>query len=192
MLVTSTDAGVPVDVLKELLDHVAIQTTLGYYSVSLKRKQKAISLVGSLAVDAEGGSAPFSDPVAYERASVSVPFGNCTEPSNIKAGGGHCPLRFQCAGCGFYRPDPSYLPALEEHIASLRADRETARAMGAAGYVVANMTAEIDAFCRVTDEMRRRLADLGPAERAEVEASARLLRRARAARRIPLTAGETG
>jgi integrase len=186
------DAGVPVDVLKELLDHVAIQTTLGYYSVSLKRKQKAISLVGAMAVDAQGRSAPFSDALAYERASVSVPFGNCTEPSNVKAGGGHCPLRFQCAGCGFYRPDPSYLPALEEHVASLRADRETALAMGAADYVTANMTAEVDAFSRVADQMRRRLAELGPAERAEVETSARLLRRARAARRIPLIAGETG
>jgi integrase len=126
------DAGVPVDVLKELLDHQAVQTTMGYYSVSLKRKRQAIAAVGSLACDSDGNPAPFVDALAYQRASVSVPFGNCTEPSNVKAGGGHCPIRFQCAGCGFYRPDPSYLPALEEHIASLRADRETARAMNAA------------------------------------------------------------
>ena len=52
-------------------------------------------------------------PPPTQRASVSVPFGNCTEPSNVNAGGGACPIRFQCAGCGFYRPDPSYLPALE-------------------------------------------------------------------------------
>jgi len=182
------DAGVPVDVLKELLDHQAVQTTMGYYSVSLKRKRQAIAAVGSLACDSDGNPAPFVDALAYQRASVSVPFGNCTEPSNVKAGGGHCPIRFQCAGCGFYRPDPSYLPALEEHIASLRADRETARAMNAAGYVIANLTAEIDAFCEVSGRMRRRLDDLGPDERAEVEQSARILRRARAARRIPITA----
>ncbi|MGH9244847.1 MAG: tyrosine-type recombinase/integrase [Acidimicrobiales bacterium] len=186
------DGGVPVDVLKELLDHVAIQTTLGYYSVSLKRKAHAIGTVGSLAVDADGKPAPFTDAVAYERASVSVPFGNCTEPSNVRAGGGHCPIRFQCAGCGFYRPDPSYLPALEEHVASLRADRETARAMRAADYVLANLTAEIDAFGRVAEQMRRRLAQLGPDEQAEVEAAARLLRRARAARRIPVVAAPPG
>jgi hypothetical protein len=83
---------------------------------------------------------------------VSVPFGNCTEPSNVKAGGGACPIRFQCAGCGFYRPDPSYLPALEQHIASLRADRETARTMNAADYVVAGMTAEISAFTAVAEK----------------------------------------
>ncbi|MDQ6617317.1 MAG: tyrosine-type recombinase/integrase, partial [Actinomycetota bacterium] len=70
------DAGVPVDVLKELLDHAAIGTTMGYYSISLKRKQHAIRAVGSLAVDANGNPAPFAGALAYERASVSVPFGN--------------------------------------------------------------------------------------------------------------------
>ena len=87
----------PVDVLKELLDHGSIQTTLGYYSVTHKRKQQAIRAVGSLAVDAEGHPSLFADPLAYDRASVSVPFGNCTEPSNVKAGGGACPIRFQWA-----------------------------------------------------------------------------------------------
>jgi len=185
------DAGVPVDVLRELMDHVSVQTTMGYYQVSLKRKQQAVRAVGSLATDANGNHAPFTNPVAWERASVSVPFGNCTEPSNIKAGGGSCPVRFQCAGCGFYRPDPSYLPAIEEHIASLRADRETARAMGAAGYVVANLAAQIEAFGHVAEAMGRRLANLGSDERAEVEEASRLLRRARAARQIPVVAANS-
>ena len=136
-------------------------------------------------VDAWATLPSFADPLAYERASVSVLFGNCTEPSNVKAGGGACPIRFQCAGCGFYRPDPSYLPALEEHIHSLKADRETAQAMGAADDVIANMSTEIDAFTRVVDTMRRRLAELEPEQRAEVEESSRILRRARAARRPP-------
>jgi integrase len=182
------DAGVPVDVLKELLDHMSVGTTMGYYSVSLKRKAQAIYEVGSLAVDTQGRPAPLADPVAYERASVSVPFGNCTEPSNVKAGGGHCPIRFRCAGCGFYRPDPSYLPAIEAHVAALRADRETALAMGAADYVTASMTAEIEAFGRVAEQMRRRFDELDPNQRAEIEASARILRRARAAKTIPVAA----
>jgi integrase len=181
------DAGVPVDVLKELMDHVSVTTTMGYYRVGLKRKQQAIRSVGALAVDATGIPAPFTSPTAYQRASVSVPFGNCTEPSNVKAGGGACPIRFQCAGCGFYRPDPSYLPALEQHTASLRADRETAQAMDAAGYVLASLTAEIDAFTAVASTMRRRLSELDPAQRAEVEEASRILRRARAARSLPLT-----
>lgn len=113
---------------------------MGYYRVSLRRKRQAIASVGSLATNAAGKPSPFSSPLAYERASVSVPFGNCTEPSNLKAGGGACPIRFQCAGCSFYRPDPSYVPAIEEHVASLRADRETARAVEAADYVIATWT----------------------------------------------------
>ena len=180
------DAGVPVDVLKELMGHVAVATTMGYYRVGLKRKQQAIYSVGSLAVDATGNPAPFTSPTAYQRASVSVPFGNCTESSNVKAGGGACPIRFQCAGCGFYRPDPSYLPALEQHIAALRADRETAEAIGAAAYVINNLTAEIGAFTRVAEQMRRRLAELTPSERDEVEQASKLLRRARASRQLPV------
>jgi hypothetical protein len=57
------------------------------------------------------------------------------------------------------------------------------------------MSTEIDAFTRVVDTMRRRLAELGPEQRAEVEESSRILRRARAARRLPLivtSAKETG
>jgi integrase len=181
------DAGVPVDVLRELMDHAAVSTTMGYYQVSLKRKQQAIRSVGPLATDAAGNPAPFASPTAYQRASVAVPFGNCAEPSNVKAGGGSCPIRFQCAGCGFYRPDPSYLPALEQHIASLRADLETARAMDAAAYVLASLTAEIGAFTAVAGKMRSSLSQLDPAQRAEVEEASRILRRARAARTLPLT-----
>jgi hypothetical protein len=59
--------------------------------------------------------------------------------------------------------------------------------------VIANMSAEIDAFTRTAEQMRRRLAELDPDERAEVEESSRILRRARAARRIPVIATtETG
>jgi hypothetical protein len=157
-------------------------------------KQQAIRSVGSLAVDAAGNPAPFTSPTAYQRASVSVPFGNCTEPSNVKAGGGACPIRFQCAGCGFYRPDPSYLPALEQHIAALRADRETAAAIGAADYVIDNLTAEIHAFTDVADTTRRRLDALPPGERDEVEHASKILRRARGARQLPLinTSSTTG
>ena len=122
--------------------------------------------------------------LAYERGSVSVPFGNCIEPWNIKAGGKACPIRFQCAGCGFYRPDPSYLPAIEEHIESLRADLETALAMDVAEYVWANLADQTDAFAQVVRDNGLRLA-LPNNERAEVEEASRLLRH-HAARHIPV------
>jgi hypothetical protein len=31
---------------------------------------------------------------------VAVPYGICREPSNVAAGGGACPFRFRCVGCG--------------------------------------------------------------------------------------------
>jgi phosphoserine phosphatase len=73
-------------------------------------------------------------------------------------------------------------------VASLRADLETARAIGVADYVKANLVAQIDAFAQVAETMRLRLASLASDERAEVEEASRLLRRARAARHIPVVA----
>ena len=59
--------------------------------------------------------------------------------------------------------------------------------MDAAGYVLASLTAQIDAFAAVAEAMRRKLSGLDPAQRAEVEEASRLLRRARATRTLPLT-----
>ena len=179
------DAGVAVDVLRDLLDHKSSATTLGYYRVTLRRKRDAIKLVGRFSMDRHGHPAPITDVRSYEIGTVAVPFGNCTEPSKVKAGGHACPIRFQCAGCGFYRPDPSYLPAVEQHVHQLRVDRETAVAVGAAPFVVDNLAAQVDAFTAVDVAMRGRLEALGPAERSEVEEASRVLRRARAARSSP-------
>jgi hypothetical protein len=148
--------------------------------------------------DRAGNARPDSGSAAhYELRSVAVPFGNCIEPSNVKAGGKACPIRFQCAGCGFYRPDPSYLPAIEEHINALRADRETALAMDADEFVVRNLADQADAFAGVAVVMRDKLQALPDTERAEVEEASILLRKVRAGRdagrehkSLPLTIAE--
>ena len=184
------DAGVPVDVLKELMDHRALVSTMSYYQVSLKRKREAVRTMRLHAVDRAGHPAPFTSTTAYEARSVAVPYGNCTEPSNVKAGGKSCPLRFQCSGCGFYRPDPSYLLAIEEHLNSLRADRETAQAMDADAFVVRNLADQIDSFTSVIDTMRKKLAELPEDQRSEIEEASSVLRKVRAARGhtlLPLT-----
>ncbi|MFF3376457.1 tyrosine-type recombinase/integrase [Streptomyces sp. NPDC002680] len=175
------DAGTRPDVLKELMDHRSLDVTMGYYKVSLSRKQEAVRTVAKLAVDRHGTSQGFGNPLAYEVESVAVPYGGCTEPSNVKAGGGHCRIRFQCAGCDFYRPDPSYLPALEQQVAELRTDKEAALAMDAADWVVRNFDDQIRAYSKSADEMRRRLEELPENERATVEAASRELRKARSA-----------
>ncbi|OKK24453.1 hypothetical protein AMK09_06525 [Streptomyces sp. CB02488] len=174
------DAGVDVDVLRDLMDHRSIQTTLGYFSVSLKRKREAVETMRHHVVDRHGRPAPMGSSTAYEARSVAVPFGNCVEPSNIKAGGKKCPIRFQCAGCGFYRPDPSYLPAVEDHIRSLKADREVALAMDAANFVVNNLDEQVEAFRGVVERMQGTLEWLSPEDREAVEEASKVLRKIRA------------
>ena len=181
------DAGVAVDVLKELMDHNSIDTTMGYYKVTLNRKRHAVEKMRSLVVDHTGTSAPAASATAYELRSVAVPYGNCIEPSNVKAGGQACPIRFQCAGCGFYRPDPSYLPAIDHHILSLKATREKAVAMAADNFVVRNLNDQISAFDRVRTKMREQLQDMNPEERQQIEEASTVLRKSRASQGLPTT-----
>ncbi|WP_308124601.1 hypothetical protein [Streptomyces sp. NEAU-YJ-81] len=136
-------------------------------------------MLSLMVTDRHGIAKPCSS-TAYEQRSVAVPFGGCTEPSNVKAGGHACPIRFQCSGCGFYRPDPSYLPAIEDHINSLRADRERARVMDAAGFVIDNLTSQINSYEGVAAKMRERMAGMPEHERTELEEAAAVLRRVRA------------
>jgi hypothetical protein len=164
------------------MDHRTITVTQGYYTVSLKRKREAIAVMSRYVHDRTGAPAPgTASATRYELRSVAVPFGNCIEPSNVRAGGKQCPIRFQCAGCGFYRPDPSYLPAIDEHITALKADRETALAIDADAFVIRNLTDQAAAFSGVADAMRDRLRALPETERAQVEQAGTLLRKARAA-----------
>jgi hypothetical protein len=177
------DAGVGVEILKELMDHKDLSVTQGYYTVSLKRKRQAITIMSRYVHDRTGTLiARTSSPTRYELTSVAVPFGNCIEPSNVKAGGKQCPIRFQCAGCGFYRPDPSYLPAIEEHVNALNADRETAHAMDVDDFVIRNLTDQATAFTQIATAMREKVRDLPEAERAEVESASAILRKVRASR----------
>jgi integrase len=181
------DNGTPVDVLRDLMDHKSIATTTGYYSITSVRKREAIKTVGEYAMDRHGNPTPLTESTRYQMRSVAVPFGNCIEPTNVKAGGQACPIRFQCAGCGFYRPDPSYIPAIEEQLNALRADRETASAMDVASFVKDNLDAQIAEFTNVLSTMKHRLSELDPDERNRIHDAAATLRKARAGVPLPLT-----
>ena len=65
-----------------------------------------------------------SEHARYAIGEVAVPYGVCTEPSNVKAGGNACPFRFRCVGCGHFRTDISYLPDLEAYLDDLLRNRE--------------------------------------------------------------------
>lgn len=181
------DGGTPIDVLRDLMDHASIKTTSGYYTITADRKRNAISTVGGFVTDRFGNPDPNLNATTYQMRSVAVPFGNCAEPANVKAGGQSCPIRFQCAGCGYYRPDPSYIPAIEQHLTTLRADREIAEAMNVANYVTENLTSQIDSFSSVLESIKGRLASLDSAERKQIEEASTTLRRARAGELLPLS-----
>lgn len=173
------DNGTPVDVLRELMDHVSLETTMGYYTVSLRRKKDAVRLMSQYATDRFGRPAPFASELAYERSSVAVPFGNCTEPQNVAAGGKSCAIRFQCSGCGYYRPDPSYLEAVEQHIADLRTDRELAIGADAAHWVVTNLDEQIASFAGIAQSLTAMIEAMPPEERARLSEAGSTIRKVR-------------
>lgn len=77
------DAGVAQETLCRLMDHRSADTTAKYYTVTNARKRKAIESVKRLSFDTQGTHAPVGEDL-YSLAAVAVPFGNCTEPTNIK------------------------------------------------------------------------------------------------------------
>jgi integrase len=128
------DAGTPVDVLRDLMGHRSMSTTQIYYRVTAKRTRSAVDTLAAFHLDC-GGNRVWSEARAlldseHQRMAVgqvAVPFGMCSEPSNVKAGGGSCPFRFRCLGCGHFRTDPSYLPELRGYLDSLLQARERIR-----------------------------------------------------------------
>lgn len=102
---TLADEGVEPSVLRDLMDHRNLATTLGYHRVSERRKRQAMELVARHTVDNRGTIRPVEVPpsrVAELREQLSwvaVPMGKCSEPTNVRAGGQACPSAYQCAGC---------------------------------------------------------------------------------------------
>jgi len=125
------DAGTPPDVLRELMGHKALGTTQTCYRVTEHRVRGAVDKIVQFQFDRHGARI-WKDAKAlldHEHArmrvgAVAVPFGTCTEPSNVSAGGHACPFRFRCLGCRHFRTDPSYLPELRDYLQTLLRNRE--------------------------------------------------------------------
>jgi hypothetical protein len=129
------DAGTPVDVLRDLMGHRSMSTTQGYYSITTKRVRTAVDQLATFQFDRNGTrvwrqarSLLESEHQRRAVGQIAVPFGVCTEPSNVKAGGQACPFRFRCMGCGHFRSDPSYLPELRGYLDTLLKSQERLRA----------------------------------------------------------------
>ena len=112
------------------MDHRKLDTTKGYYRISEPVGARPSSgwprscstAMGTMSGERRRHCSTPSTPEAL--GEVAVPFGVCTEPSNVKAGGGACQFRFRCAGCDHFRTDVSYLPNLQAYLDDLLRNRE--------------------------------------------------------------------
>lgn len=170
------------------MDHRSADTTAKYYTVTHARKRKAIESVKRLSFDTHGAHAPVTEEL-YSIAAVAVPFGNCTEPTNIKAGGKACPARFQCGGCTFFRSDPSHLPDLKAHLERMKEDLAWQIAQNLRPSLITDTRNEIEAFTSLIHAQESRLADLPTAERDALQEGLR--RVATTPRRCPHRSCET-
>ncbi|MBW8800177.1 MAG: site-specific integrase [Streptomyces sp.] len=184
------DAGVPVDVLAELMDHDSLESTRSYYRVKEVRLREAVERVTQMQFDRHGtriwgAVTTVLDAERTRRAigAVVVPFGTCSEPTNVAAGGGACPLRFRCVGCDHFSTDVSYLPDLRTYLDDLLRQREKLRSMaGADDWARAEAMpsdAEITRIRRLIQRVTEDVATLTEAERAEIQRAAQVVRQMR-------------
>jgi integrase len=184
------DAGVGIDVLCELMDHRKLDTTKQYYRVGETRRREAVDRVAALQFDRHGvrtwrtvQKLLDSEHARRSIGEVAVPFGICTEPSNVKAGGNACPFRFRCAGCDHFRTDVSYLPDLEGYLDDLLRNRE--RLLAAtdidawARDEAMPSDDEISRIRRLIVRVKTGLDDLSPDERSQVDQAVATVRRHR-------------
>ena len=186
------DAGVPIDVLAQLLDHRNLNVTRGYYRVGEDRRREAADKVTAFSFDRHGNriwrqaaALLASEHARYAVGEVAVPYGRCAEPSNVAAGGGACPVRFRCAGCDHFRTDVSHLPDLTAYLDDLLQTRERLAAAidGVDDWARADATPaqqEITRIRRLIARINAGITQLTDAERAQIEDAVSVVRRHRA------------
>lgn len=192
------DAGVGIDVLAELLDHRNLNVTRGYYRVGEDRRRAAVDTVTAMSFDRHGNrvwreaaALLDSEHARYGLGEVAVPYGRCSEPSNVAAGGGACPVRFRCAGCDHFKTDVSYLPDLSAYLDDLLRTRERLAATidGVDEWARVDATPSQQEITRIRHLIGRINGDLeqaSDADRAGIGEAVAVLRRHRATTTVPL------
>jgi hypothetical protein len=183
------DPGVAPDVLGELMDHRQLCTTQNYYRVGQQGRRAAVERVTAMQFDRHGRriwrqAQLVLDSEHARRAvgEVAVPYGLCTEPSNVAAGGHDCPVRFRCVGYGHFRTDVSYLPDLESYLADLLRSRERLAAFSADDWAKGEALPsdeEITRVCRLISRVRADLDELTDEDRAQIQQAVQVVRRTR-------------
>ncbi len=186
------DAGVGIDVLAELLEHRNLNVTRTYYRIGEDRRRAAVDTVTAMSFDRHGNriwreaaTLLESEHARYAIGEVAVPYGRCTEPSNVQAGGGACPIRFRFAGCDHFRTDVSYLPDLTGYLDDLLQTRERLAAAidGVDEWARADATPSQQEITKIRRLIDRIDGDLGLAsdtEWAAIDDAVAVMRRHRA------------
>lgn len=192
------DAGTPIDVLAELMNHSGLDVTRRYYRVGEDRRRAAVDKVTELSFDRHGNrvwrdaqALLGSEHARYAIGEVAVPYGTCTEPSNVQAGGGACPIRYRCVGCDHLKTDVSRLPDLQAYLDDLLRTRErlAASVEGVDDWARVDATPaqeEITRVRKLINRIKAGVADLDPDERARIDNAVTVVRRHRAAHVVPL------
>lgn len=182
---TLADQGVAPSVLRDLMDHRSLSTTLGYYTIGEERKRQAMEILGRLTVDnressttAQGRPSRAGE-LREELSWVAVPMGKCSEPTNIRAGGQACPIRYQCAACPHFESDPSFLPELRVYAEDLRREREAMLAAGTADWLGEGVTRQLEVIASHIRHHEEALDRLPTERRALIEEASATVRKAR-------------
>jgi hypothetical protein len=192
------DAGVPIDVLAELLDHRNLNVSRRYYRIGEDRRRAAVDTVTALSFDRHGNriwrdaqALLASEHARYAVGEVAVPYGTCSEPSNVQAAGGACPVRFRCVGCDHFRTTVAHLPDLQAYLEDLLRTRErlAATVVGVDEWARADATPteeEITRIRRLINQIKGDVAELDDTERAAIDDAVAVVRRHRGAHAVPL------
>jgi hypothetical protein len=186
------DAGVGIDVLRELMDHTSMDATKRYFRVGETRRREAVDKVTAMQFDRHGNriwrdarALLDSEHARYAVGAVAVPYGTCTQPANVQAGGGACPVRFRCAGCDHFRTDVSHLPDLAGYLDDLLRTRERLAATidGVDEWARADATPAEEEIRRVrhlVNRIKGDIARLDASQRAQIDDAVTAVRRHRA------------
>ena len=192
------DAGVPIDVLAQLLDHRNLNVTRWYYRIGEDRRRAVVDTVTALSFDRHGNriwrqahALVASEHARYVIGEIAVPYGSCSEPTNVQAGGGTCPVRFRCVGCDHFRTTAAHLPDLQAYLDDLLRTRERLAATvdGIDEWARADATPsqeEITRIRRLITRIKGEVAELDQTEQDRINDAVAVVRRHRAAHSIPL------
>ncbi|WP_411698764.1 hypothetical protein [Conyzicola sp.] len=177
------------DVLQDYMGHKSFVTTMAYFSVTAKRRKKALSAIPPRRLNLLGEAIP----IDRERdgfGKLAVTLGSCTEPQNVAAGGEACSLNHACESCPFFLVDPLERDGMAAKRTHLQVQLERARIIRASAHLLEHYAARIADCTAIINGIDNYIDTLSDDERTAIKGAldqmADVRRRATSPRRIDL------